>query len=278
MPVALADVEILWYGLVDHAEDVAFDSDGTVWCGGEEGQVYRGRLDGEPVQVATLPGRVYGLVLDEVGGAYCCVVGEPSGLFHVTGRGGTELVSGGAPDRACVFPNQPALLDDGTILFTDSGEWSADDGCIFRVAVDSETTVATTRASRYPNGLAVSPDGARLAVVESTRPGIVAFPLGAGGELGEPEVIVDLQGKVPDGITYDERGRMLVGCWAPDAIYLVDGERVDVLVEDPQRVSLNSPTNVAFVAGSRRVVIANFGERFLSAFEHDAAGARPVGP
>jgi sugar lactone lactonase YvrE len=275
LPVALADVEILWYGLVDHAEDVAVEPDGTVWCGGEEGQVYRGRPDREPDQVAALPGRVYGLVLDDEGGAYCCVVGEPTGLFHVTARGGTELVSGGAPDRACVFPNQPALLDDGTILFTDSGEWGADDGCIFRVA-DSETTVATTQASRYPNGLAVSPDGAQLAVVESTRPGIVAFPLAA-GELGEPEVIVDLRGKVPDGVTYDERRRLLVGCWAPDAIYVVDGERVDVLVEDPQRVSLNSPTNVAFVPGSRRVVVANFGERFLSAFEHDAAGARPVG-
>jgi gluconolactonase len=277
LPVALADVEILWYGLVDHAEDVAVEPDGTVWCGGEEGQMYRGRLDGEPAQIASLPGRVYGLALAGDGGAYCCVVGEPSGLFHVSPGGVTKLVSGGAPDRACVFPNQPVLLGDGTILLTDSGEWGADDGCIFRLTREGETTVAKASGCRYPNGLAISPDGSRLAVVESTRPGIVLFQLGAGGEIGEPEIVVDLPETVPDGIAYDERGRMLVGCWAPDAIYLVDGKRVHVLVEDRQRVLLNSPTNLAFVPGSHRVVTANFGERFLSVFEHDAGGAPAVG-
>lgn len=277
MALSLGDVDVLWYGLVDHAEDVAVESDGTVWCGGEDGQVYRGRLDGEPAQAATLPGRVYGLVLDGRGGAYCCVVGEATGLFRVAADGGTELVSAGALDRACVFPNQPAVLADGSVLFTDSGEWGADDGCIFRVANDGETTVATTTASRYPNGLAVASDGSRLVVVESTLPGIVAFSLNPDGELGRREVVAELPGTVPDGVAYDERARLLVGCWAPDAVYLVDNGRVDVLLEDPKRVSLNSPTNVAFIPGSRRVVVANLGERFLSAFEHDAAGGPPAG-
>jgi len=45
---------------VDHVEDLAFEKDGTVWCGGEEGQVYRGRLDGaalnQPTNIAFVPG------------------------------------------------------------------------------------------------------------------------------------------------------------------------------------------------------------------------------
>ena len=32
-------VEPIWFGLVDHVEDLAFDEHGLVWCGGEEGQV-----------------------------------------------------------------------------------------------------------------------------------------------------------------------------------------------------------------------------------------------
>ena len=68
---------------------------------------------------------------------------------------------------------------------------------------------------------------------------------------------------------------MLVACWAPDAVYLVEEGRLEPLVHDPQRVSLNSPTNTAC---THRVVCANLGERFLSAFEHDAAGAAVPAP
>jgi hypothetical protein len=43
-PLVSADeVEPVWFGLVDHPEDVAIEADATIWCGGEDGQIYRGR-------------------------------------------------------------------------------------------------------------------------------------------------------------------------------------------------------------------------------------------
>lgn len=52
-PVIPTDaIKLVWYGLVDHPEDLAIEEDGTAWCGSEEGQIYRGRLDGEPEIVA----------------------------------------------------------------------------------------------------------------------------------------------------------------------------------------------------------------------------------
>ena len=70
-------VEPVWFGLVDHPEDLAIEEDGTVWCGGEDGQIYRGRLDGEPEIVARTPGRTYGFALGPDGRCYCADVAEP---------------------------------------------------------------------------------------------------------------------------------------------------------------------------------------------------------
>lgn len=276
--VPLEVVALVWSGLVDHAEDVAIEPDGTVWCGGEDGQIYRGPLEREPREIARVPGRAYGLTLDGRGNAYCCVVGEPSGLFKVSPTGRVDLLTTGTDERRCVFPNQPAFLADGTLLFTDSGEWGADDGCIFALHPHGATTVADTSACRYPNGIAVTPDGAALAVVESTLPGLSVLSLAPDGSLDERRVLVELPGVVPDGVAFDEDGRVLVACWAPDALFLIADERVEPLVTDPARVSLNSPTNAAFVPGTARVVCANIGERFLSTFEHASRGAALPAP
>ena len=48
---------------------------------------------------------------------------------------------------------------------------------------------------------------------------------------------------------------------------------LETLVHDPFRFVLDQPTNIAFLPGTQKVVAANFGERFLSVFEHDRVGA-----
>lgn len=265
-------IELVWQG-IDHAEGLAIDHDGTVWCGGEEGQIYRGRLDAAPEHIATVPGRPWGFALDAAGNAYCAV-SEPHGLFRITPDGRVDLVSAGVPERAVGWPNHPAFLPSGVLLWTDSGTWGKDDGCIYAVTPDGETTVADTSACRFTNGLCASPDGRTLAVVESTLPGVCALSVGEDGSLGERRVLVNMPGMIPDGVAYDDRGRLLVSCWAPDAIFLLELDgRLRTLACDPTRVALHEPTNIAFVPGSRRLVAANYGERYLSVLEHDTVGA-----
>jgi gluconolactonase len=275
--VPVERIELVWRG-IDHAEGLAIDGDGMVWAGGEEGQVYRGWLDGEPREVARLPGRTLGFALDADGNAYCATIAEP-GVFRITPEGDVSLVSAGAPDRPAVEPNHLAFLPSATLVFSDSGAWGEDDGCIFAVTPDGASRVADTSTSRFPNGLAVLDDGRTLAVVESSLPGISALSISEDGSLGERRVLIEMPGTVPDGLAVDARGRVLVSCWAPDAVFVLepDGE-LRLLAHDPLRYVLHEPTNIAFVPGTNTLVTANYGERFLSVLEHDTEGAPPPRP
>ena len=78
-----------------------------------------------------------------------------------------------------------------------------------------------------------------------------------------------MPGTVPDGVLYDDAGRILISCWAPDTIFRLEpsGE-LSVLVHDPLRVVLNQPTNAAFVPGTTQLVVANIGDRYLSVFDY----------
>ena len=261
-------VEPVWFGLVDHPEDLAIEEDGTVWCGGEDGQIYRGRLDGEPEIVARTPGRTYGFALGPDGGCYCADVAEP-GIYRIEG-GTAERVSAGTEDRPALLPNDLAFLASGELLFSDSGNWGGDDGCIYALAADGTTRVADSSCVAYPNGLAVSPDGTAVAVVESTLAGVSVLSLGADGSLSDRRVLVEMPGAVPDGLLYDDQGRLLISCWAPDAVLRLEaGGQLTVVVHDPLRVVLNQPTNIVSVPGTNRLVAANIGDRYLSVFDYD---------
>jgi sugar lactone lactonase YvrE len=261
-------VEPIWFGLVDHVEDLAFADDGTVWCGGEEGQIYRGRLEGQPEILARTPGRTYGFALGADGACYCADVTDP-GIYRIDSEGDVDRVSAGTDDRPTVLPNDLAFLPSGELLFSDSGDWGEDNGCIYAISTDGTTRIADTSCAAYPNGLAVPPDGTEIAVVESRLPGISVLTLGADGSLSERRVLVEMPGTVPDGLLYDEAGRLLISCWAPDAVFRLEGSgELAVVVHDPLRVVLNQPTNIAFVPGANRLAAANIGDRYLSVFEY----------
>lgn len=260
-------------GLVDHSEGVAVDADGTIWCGGEEGQVYTCRLDADPREVARLDGHVFGIALDGDGAAYCVVHGPHPGLWRVTRAGATELVCDGTPERPSRNPNHPLLLDDGTLLLTESGGFGEQDGCTYAVAPGGAARIADTSVAAYPNGLAPHPSGEEVWIVESAPARIAALALGPGGELSGHRVVCELDGYVPDGIAFDAAGRALVSCWTPDVILIVEDGTPRELLHDPLRQYLITPSNIAFVPGTATVVVANIGTRFLSVFEHDTPGA-----
>ena len=268
--ISVDSIEPVWFGLVDHVEDLAFEEDGTVWCGGEEGQIYRGRLDSEPEIVARTPGRTYGFALGPDGACYCADVAD-AGIYRIDSEGEVERVSAGTDDRPTVLPNDLAFLPSGELLFSDSGDWGEDNGCIYAVGTNGSTRVADTSCAGYPNGLCVSPDESEVAVVESTLPGVSVLSLGADGSLSGRRVLVEMPGTVPDGLLYDSEGRLLISCWSPDAVFRLEpGGDLSVVLHDPLRVVLNQPTNIAFVPGTNRLVAANIGDRYLSVAAYPA--------
>src|SRR5215470_12448442 len=58
----------------------------------------------------------------------------------------------------------------------------------------------------FPNGMAITPDGATLIVAESYRNRLTAFDIGADGDLSNRRVWADLGTDVPDGICLDAEG------------------------------------------------------------------------
>ncbi len=58
----------------------------------------------------------------------------------------------------------------------------------------------------FPNGMAITPDNARLIVAESYGQKLTAFQIAADGSLSRPRVWADLGDGVPDGICLDAEG------------------------------------------------------------------------
>jgi gluconolactonase len=252
---------------LDHPEGVAYDPDADiVWAGGEAGQVYRVDLATETAeQVATAPGFVLGIAVDAGGRLAICVSSD----------GSVCMVDGGEVRRVLtglVQPNYPAFGPDGTLYVSDSGSWSRDDGRVVRISADGDAETLTHAVPCFTNGLAVTPDGRHLYVVESYDPRLSRIDLGTGAV----DTVRRFDGTVLDGLACTADGGLLVSCYRPDRIYHLDRDgNAEVVAEDPQGTLLAAPTNVCFVGPELdRVVSANLGRWHLTLL--DDVGIRGV--
>lgn len=273
MSISLARFGCYADGL-DHPEGVAVDADGTVWAGGEAGQVYRIVAGADPEEVASTGGFLLGLALDLDGIVYACDAGRHEVVRVDPRTGAVTTYSTGADQTPFRNPNFPVFDAEGNLYVTDSGAWKADDGDIKIVRPDGRTELWTSALPHFPNGCCLSADGASLLVIESLRPGISRVPIRQDGSAGQPERLCELPGSVPDGLALDEAGGMYVACYRPDRVYYVhpDGA-VEVLAEDPQGTVLAAPTNVVFAGADRRtLVVGSLGRWHLSALEVDVPG------
>jgi gluconolactonase len=175
--------------------------------------------------------------------------------------GSFETYSKGIDDRPMRVPNFAAFDDAGSLFVTDSGEWGADDGCVFRIAPGGGTTVWSVEVPAFPNGCCLSADGGSLLVVESHQRRVARIDIRDDGSAGLVETACELPGSQPDGVALAADGSMLVGCYRPDRIYRVEPDgRVEVIAEDPDGVVLNQPANVAFVGDALdHVVVSSLG-------------------
>ncbi|MFL5766805.1 MAG: SMP-30/gluconolactonase/LRE family protein [Actinomycetota bacterium] len=245
---------------LDHPEGIAVGPDGELYAGGEAGQIYRIGADGTVKQIASTDGFIYGIALDGDGNVYACDYGNAS-VARISVSGSVETYSTGTPDLAMRVPNFPAFDDAGNLYVTDSGEWGDDDGVVFRIAPAGGTEIWTRAVPRFPNGCALDADGRHLYVIESHGRAISRLRIGDDDRAGEPETVVELPGSQPDGLAFAEDGALYVGCYRPDRIYRVSPDgAAEVVAEDPDGVTLNQPTNVAFSGPGRgRLAVSGLG-------------------
>jgi gluconolactonase len=257
--------EVLVDGL-DHPEGVAWDpAAGVLWAGGEDGQLYRVDIAARAWEEAPrAPGFVLGLAVDGRSRVAICCSG--AGSLCVLADGEVHTVRTGF-----TLPNYAAFAADGTLFFSDSGSWGANDGRVFRLSADGELDVLSTDLPHFPNGCAVTADGRHLWLVESFEPTIDRIDL----ETGEVELVARLDGTVPDGIAFTEDGGVVVSCYRPDRIVHLDaGGNVAVVAEDPQGTLLSAPTNVVFAGEQRDLLVsANLGRWHLTLVDAGLRGA-----
>ncbi len=264
--------ETLAEGL-DHPEGIAWSPDGDVYAGGEAGQVYRISPEGNVETLATTNGFMYGVTLDGASNVYACDFGRAE-VTRIAPDRTFETYSAGTAERAMRVPNFCAFDDEGALFVTDSGEWGADDGCIFRIDGSGVTMLWCQDVAAFPNGCCVSADGGALLVVESHARRVVRIDFHDDGSAGTVTTMYEFPGSQPDGIALAADGSMLVGCYRPDRIYLVDPDgHPDVLAEDPDGVVLNQPANVAFIgADLDRIGVSSLGGWSLMAGPAPSAG------
>jgi gluconolactonase len=271
----LAQFRTLADGL-DHPECVTAAIDGTPYAGGEAGQVYRVNADGSHIEIGSTGGFTLGLCLDADANVYTCDMVRRA-VMRVDPVGVVSTYSTGSSDRPIKTPNYPVFDADGNLYVSDSGDWKQSNGCLFVVRPDGTTSVLREDVANFPNGLAIDPAGSHLYVVETNANRIVRVAIETDGRSSGPveQVVVLPARHVPDGIIFDEGGRLYIGCYAPDVIYRVapDGT-LEMVCEDWERTVLAAPANLAFVGPERRTLaVSSLGRWHLAGIDLGVAGA-----
>ncbi|MFN8519657.1 MAG: SMP-30/gluconolactonase/LRE family protein [Chloroflexota bacterium] len=258
---------------IDHAEGICVAPDGTLYVSGEAGQIYSVDEAGVATVVASTGGFGLGLAADGAGRVYMCDSAKRAVMRWTPGGGDPEVWTTGAPGAPFLTPNWGAFGPDGSYFVTDSGGWKARDGRVLvvrpgRGPATARTALWTDGSADFPNGLALTPDGRELWVLESTPGRLVAFDIRADGSAGPRRVVVDLPGTVPDGLAFAQDGSVVIACYRPDIVYRWSATGgVEVLAHDPEGTILAAPTNVAFTGSERdAIVVPNIGRWHATRF------------
>ena len=264
---------------LDHPECVAAHPDGSIWAGGEAGQIYRISPDGSEVrEVANTGGFILGIAFSpDLSWLLVCDNGRHC-LWRLDLK--TEqlsLFARGASGHEFKIPNYACFASDGTLYVSDSGTFRVVDGLITRFDADhsGRGEVWFEGPFNFANGMCLSPDETALYVVCSFLPGVERIAINRDGSAGTREVFVKLPRTVPDGVAFDTDGNLYVSCYSPNHIYRVapDGSK-ELLLDDWDMHTLSNPTNIAFGGRNRSTLYtANLGRWHVTAIQTDVKGA-----
>jgi sugar lactone lactonase YvrE len=278
MPIDPRRINVFAYGL-DHPEGIAVHRDGSVWAGGEAGQIYRIPPEGKKVeQVGSTGGFILGMGFDpDCTCLMLCDVGR-QGLIKFDLKTGKMTPFGQLPAKTppLRFPNHVAYTHDRRLFVSDSGERDRPTGRILCYEPDGEGAVWHNGPFAFANGLAFSPAGDALFVACSHLPGIERILVAEDGSAGARSEWLRFDQALPDGLAFDQRGNLYVSCYAPSRIYKVAPDRYVVIHADDWKCErLWNPTNIAFGGKKHdQLFIANFGGRHITSIDMLQVGLR----
>lgn len=259
---------------LSHPEGVAIGPDGWIWCGNQDGDILRVRPDGCRMErVATTGGFTLGLAFDADRALFVCDLKHKAVFSLDLAARRLELFS----QPGILIPNYPVIdRRHRRLLVSDShaadnagpGVWAYD-------LATGEGELWFDRPLHFANGMAMRRGEPAIYVCETFARRITRIGIDETGNAREPvPFAVDLPG-LPDGVAFDRKGRLVVGCYEPSRLLRIteDGGSVDVLIEDPTAHTLCHPTNIAFDGTS--LYTANLGRWHLTKVAMDV-GSPPL--
>ena len=252
--------------------------------------------DGGSERIIAHTGRPNGLATDAARNIWVAESLSPA-LLRLSMDGRTVTVSSGTTDHPFLWPNDLCFGPDGALYLTDSGLLVSElgsaaqprgyleldyDGRIWRVDPDTGSVDSLDEGLRFANGIAFSSSG-ELFVAETVSGNIYRY-----GEVGGPferSLFTNVLAKPateyggfagPDGMAFDEAGRLHVCVLTQGDITVVNGDG-----SISHRVPLpgSFPTNVAFAAdGSEAAIVTEGSGNQLLWYEAGAGGADLLRP
>jgi enoyl-CoA hydratase/carnithine racemase/sugar lactone lactonase YvrE len=251
---------------IEHPEGVAVHpADGSVWCGGEHGQIYRIDPDGGRTRlVAETGGFCLGLAFDGPDRLYVCDLRHATVFLLDTTTGELSVFSRGVEGHAFAVPNFPVVDAEGRVYVSDSGVAGIPGPGIVRLEPDGTGELWHPGPFDFANGMAFAPDGRTLYLAETWRSAVVAIGIGADGRPSGTEDVALLPGVLPDGLAVGRDGTIYVGCYEPSQIMTIDpgSGAARVLFRDETAHLLCHPTNVAL--RGTELITANLGRWHLT--------------
>lgn len=275
MEKAIHDVSIFADGL-DHPECVAVHPDGSVWAGGEAGQIYRISPDGKHVRIMQqTTGFTLGIAFspDASWLAVCDLKNHCVWKYEIV-SGALTVLSNGTSDRPMLTPNFPVFDKMGNLYVSDSGSFRDINGLVYKINLSAETQVWHAGPFNFANGMALSAQQDILYVVCTWLPGVEAISINADGSAGDRKIVVEMPQTCPDGIAIDREGNLWISCYAPNTIYRAKpGQTPEIFIHDWEAHTISNPTNIAFGGvNHQQLFIANLGRWHISRVEMDIAG------
>lgn len=273
---SLEELSVVVDGL-DHPECIIQGPDGTLWAGGEAGQVYRIDLKKKKAtQIGSTNGFLLGLAINAKEEIFCCDVKNKAFIRMDSKSGKTETILDKVMGRPLVNPNYAVFGSNGILYVSDSGYWNQNDGFVFGLDSNYEVVMVQHKANHFPNGLAYSAKNNCLYVVETTLPAIGVLNLGIEDDY---KTLFSMPKTVPDGIALDIEENLYISCYRPDSIYRYRNKTLELLIEDPQGTLLAAPTNICFAGTeNKQLFIASLGRWHISSLNIQIPGQIPLWP